>query len=92
MKVPSRKGNNILDSRMLEPSSGKHVVAGFSPRYGAEVVATKTRAKARDYTFGGPSKGGGLSAYDRPRSYSALCGKVDTSGVLSIMPDGLNFA
>ena len=44
-------GNNILDSKILEPSSGKHVVAGFSPRYGAEVVATKTRAKARDYTF-----------------------------------------
>ena len=44
-------GNNILDSKILEPSSGKHVVAGFSPRYGAEVVAAKTRAKARDYTF-----------------------------------------
>ena len=47
--------NNILDSKIPEPSSGKHVVAGFSPRYGAEVVATKTRAKARDYTFGGVS-------------------------------------
>ena len=52
---PFEKGNNILDSRILEPSSGKHVVAGFSPRSGAEGVATKTRAKARDYTFGGVS-------------------------------------
>ena len=34
-----------VHSLILEPSSGKHVVAGFSPRYGAEVVATKRGLK-----------------------------------------------
>ena len=69
-----REGNNILDSKILEPSSGKHVVAGFSPRYGAEVVATKTRALARDYTFRGPSKGGSLGAL------FLTCHNVQTAG------------